>query len=127
MRGHLVQESGVRQNPSLPTLKKLAKALGVNVAALLSEPVKDDPTPSPQRYYVDFFDVFDAYRDGRLGDGWGNWGFAPERLFDAIEAARACRDRLNDQLPEGNKALGEHFGIIDRTVGHEVECVRQRS
>ena len=28
-------EGGLRKNPSLPTLKKLAKALGVNVAALL--------------------------------------------------------------------------------------------
>ena len=28
-------EAGQRKNPSLPTLKKLAKALGVNVTALL--------------------------------------------------------------------------------------------
>jgi transcriptional regulator with XRE-family HTH domain len=28
-------EAGQRKNPSLPTLKKLAKALGVHVAALL--------------------------------------------------------------------------------------------
>ena len=28
-------EAGQRKNPSLPTLKKLAKALGVNVAVLL--------------------------------------------------------------------------------------------
>jgi XRE family transcriptional regulator of biofilm formation len=28
-------ESGLKKNPSLPTLKKLAKALGVPVAALL--------------------------------------------------------------------------------------------
>ena len=28
-------EGGLRKNPSLPTLKKLAKALGVPVAALL--------------------------------------------------------------------------------------------
>jgi hypothetical protein len=78
------------------------------------------------RFYVDLFDSFDAFREGRLGDGWGAWGYDPARLFDSLDEARACRDRLNDQLPKGTKALGEHFGIIDRTVGGEIECVWQR-
>jgi hypothetical protein len=75
-----------------------------------------------RRYYVSYYDSFDALREGRLTDGWGSWGFWPEHLFDSLDEARACRDRLNDQLPEGTKALGEHFGIIDSTAGGEIEC-----
>jgi hypothetical protein len=73
---------------------------------------------------VDFFDVFDACREG-MGAGWGSWGFWPERLFDSLDEARACRDQLNAELDEGNKSAGEHWGVIDRTVCSEVECVRQ--
>lgn len=72
---------------------------------------------SSQRYYVDFYDAF---------DGWGDCGFRSERLFDSLDEARACRDRLNADLAEGNKRVGEHWEIIDRTVGCEVDCVRQR-
>jgi hypothetical protein len=73
------------------------------------------PGREPERYYVDYWDMCDR---------WGWWGSAPERLFDSIEAARAGRDRLNADLPEGNKSVGEHWGIIDRTVCAEIECPR---
>ena len=68
-----------------------------------------------QRYYVDIYDAF---------DGWGTWGCWPERLFNSIDEARACRDQLNADLAEGNKASGEHWGIIDGELGSEVDCVR---
>jgi hypothetical protein len=80
-----------------------------------------------ERYYVDYFDTFDAFREGNLGDGWGIWGFWSERLFDSLDEARACRDRLNAELAEENRALGEHYGILDGAAGREIECVmRQR-
>jgi hypothetical protein len=82
---------------------------------------------SSPRYYVDFFDACDGW--GHCFDafdgGWGEWGRWPERLFDSLDEARACRDRLNASLPGGNRSLGEHWGILDRTAG-EIECVVQR-
>jgi hypothetical protein len=71
---------------------------------------------SGQRYYVDFYDAL---------HGWGTWGFWPEHLFDSIDEARACRDQLDADLADANKSAGEHWGIIDRAVGSEVDCVRQ--
>ena len=65
------------------------------------------------RYYVDFYDAF---------DGWGEWGFDPDRLFDALEEARLCRDRLNASLDSRNKSMGEHYGIIDALSMTEIEC-----
>jgi hypothetical protein len=85
---------------------------------------------SSPRYYVDFFDAFDGWGHPfdafDLAEGWGEWGRWPECLFDSLDEARACRDRLNASLPEGNRSVGEHWGIHDRTVGHEIECVVQR-
>ena len=69
---------------------------------------------SPGRYYVDFYDAF---------DGWGGeFGFYLDRVFDALEEARTCRDNLNKDLPSGNKSMGEHYGIIDRQSMTEIEC-----
>jgi hypothetical protein len=84
---------------------------------------------SSPRYYVDYYDSFEAWGDRGGPDdqgGWGEWGRWPERLFDSLDEARACRDRFNASLPEGNRSLGEHWGIHDRTMGHEIECVVQR-
>jgi len=54
-------------------------------------------------YYVDFYDAH---------DGWGTWGFWPERLFDSIDEARACRDQLNAEACRrqqvSRRALGGH-------------------
>ena len=73
-----------------------------------------------QRYYVDYWD---------MSDWWGRWGAQPARLFDSLDEARACRDRLNDALVDDNPdaiTCGEHYGVIDRTVHAEIECVLQR-
>ncbi len=33
------------------------------------------------------------------------------------------RDRRQAGLGEGNKAAGEHYGIIDQQTGREVDCL----
>lgn len=66
-----------------------------------------------KQYYVDFYDAF---------DGWGGWGIWPERLFNDLEAARTCKEGLNRTLAIGNKSMGEHYGIISRVLGHEIDC-----
>jgi hypothetical protein len=74
----------------------------------------------PERWYVDYWD---------FSDWWGSWGFWPEHLFDSIEAARACRDRLNAELADRNPDainLGEHWGVIDREAHAEIECTLKR-
>jgi len=80
------------------------------------KPAKKIPKLTKQ-YYVDFYDAF---------DGWGGLRFVqgiwPERLFDDLEAARTCKEGLNRTLAIGNKSMGEHYGIISRVLGHEIEC-----
>jgi len=74
------------------------------------------------RYYVDLYDPLDV-----LDGCWGTWGAAPERLFDSLDEARACRDRLNaalDDDPHGRWRT--HWGIIDREAASEIECVWER-
>jgi hypothetical protein len=64
-----------------------------------------------------------------FSDWWGRWGAQPARLFESLEVARACRDRLNDALVDDNPsaiALGEHWGVIDSAVSAEIECVLPR-
>ena len=66
-----------------------------------------------KRYYVDFYDMIDE---------WGGFGFFTERLFDELpEAIKLC-DRLNSELDESNKKCGEHYGVIDGTIGIEAHC-----
>ena len=77
-----------------------------------------------KRFLVDYFDSFDAWREGDPQDGWGKFDDTPERLFDSIEEARACRDHLNAELGQGHKDCGDHWGIIDGELGREVECPR---
>lgn len=67
-----------------------------------------------KKYYVDFYDMF---------DGWGGFGFFPERLFDDLTLASKLCDELNEKLEEGNKRCGEHYGVIDSTTNREVYCV----
>ena len=66
-----------------------------------------------KRYYVDFYDMI---------DGWGTFGFFTERLSDNINDAIKLCDKLNSELPEGNKNCGEHYGVIDSTVNREIYC-----
>lgn len=47
-----------------------------------------------KRYYVDFYDMF---------DGWGGFGFFPERLFDDLTLASKLCDELNEKLEEGSQ------------------------
>lgn len=69
------------------------------------------------RYYVDFYDVF---------DGWGGvFGFYPDRLFDDLDKAQAKADELQETLNSGNVEMGEHYGVIDGTIGKEIYCTRQ--
>jgi len=66
-----------------------------------------------RRFYVDFCDMI---------DGWGEFGFFTERLFDELPEAVILCDKLNSELDESNKKCGEHYGVIDNVVGREVYC-----
>lgn len=66
-----------------------------------------------KRYYVDFYDMI---------DGWGGFGFFPERLFDDLDLAVKLCDKLNSELDKSNKECGEHFGVIDGTINREIYC-----
>ncbi len=66
-----------------------------------------------KRYYVDYYDMF---------DGWGLFGFFPERLLDDLRVASKLCDDLNEKLAEGNKQCGEHFGVIDSLTNREIYC-----
>lgn len=66
-----------------------------------------------KRYYVDFYDMI---------DGWGDFGFFTDRLFDNLPDAIKLCDELNSKLPEGNKRCGEHHGVIDSTTQREIYC-----
>ena len=63
----------------------------------------------PPRYGVCFYDAH---------DGWGTSWFDT----DDLEAARVRRDAENATLPQENKDYGEHWGVVDMIVGHEIEC-----
>ena len=71
------------------------------------------------KYYVNFYDAF---------DGWGTWGFFPDCLFDSLEEAKAKCNVLQATLDEGNKNMGEHFGVMVDRGGLYVEiyCTRRR-
>ena len=66
-----------------------------------------------KRYYVDFYDMF---------DGWGEFGFFIDRLFDDLNEAIKLCDKLNSELDKGNKSCGEHYGVIDSDINREVHC-----
>jgi hypothetical protein len=75
--------------------------------------VKTDEKGKLKRYYVDFYDMF---------DGWGSFGFFTDRLFDELDDAINCCDKLNEELAKGNKACGEHYGVMDSKTNMEVYC-----
>lgn len=66
-----------------------------------------------KRFYVDFYDMI---------DGWGIFGFFPDKLFDNLDDAIELCNNLNDELPESNKRCGEHFGVIDKNTNREIFC-----
>lgn len=66
-----------------------------------------------KRYYVDFYDMI---------DGWGDFGFFTERLFDNLSDAIDVCNRLNSELDTPNKECGEHYGVIDKITGIETYC-----
>lgn len=66
-----------------------------------------------KRYYIDFYDMI---------DGWGDFGFFLERLFDDLDLAIKTCDKLNSELDKTNKDCGEHYGVIDGTINQEVYC-----
>lgn len=65
-----------------------------------------------KKYVIDFYDAFDGWGEGRLGD------FKPGYAFDNIEdAKRACDEKMKLLEPE-NKNMGEHYSVF---VGdHEI-------
>lgn len=75
--------------------------------------VKVDDNGQMKRYYVDFYDMF---------DGWGTFGFFNDRLFEELDDAIKCCDGLNEELAKGNKACGEHYGVMDSKNNMEVYC-----
>jgi hypothetical protein len=75
--------------------------------------VKIDEKDQLKRYYVDFYDMF---------DGWGTFGFFTDRLFDILDDAIKCCNKLNEELAKGNKVCGEHYGVIDSKTNIEVYC-----
>lgn len=75
--------------------------------------VKTDEKGQMKRYYVDFYDMF---------DGWGSFGFFTDRLFDELDDAINCCNKLNEELAKGNKACGEHYGVFDSKTNMEVYC-----
>lgn len=68
-----------------------------------------------KRYIVDMYDAF---------DGWITVGMEPldEQIFSNIDEARKYRDKKNAGLDKDNIMMGEHWGIIDTEINHEVEC-----
>jgi hypothetical protein len=74
---------------------------------------KIDKKDQIKRYYVDFYDMF---------DGWGTFGFFNERLFEELNDAIKLCDKLNEELAKGNKACGEHYGVMDYNTNMEVYC-----
>ena len=66
-----------------------------------------------KKYYVDFYDMI---------DGWGDFGFFPERLFNDLGLAIKFCDKLNSELDESNKRCGEYFGVMDGKINREIYC-----
>jgi hypothetical protein len=75
--------------------------------------VKIDEKCQEKRYYVDFYDMF---------DGWGEFGFFTDRLFEELDSAIKLCDELNDKLDKGNKSCGEHYGVMDSKINREIHC-----
>lgn len=72
-----------------------------------------------KRYYVCFYDGF---------DGWGTFGFYPQRLFDEteLEEAKKLCDELQAKLNQSNKDFGEHYGVIDSKLNMEIYCTQYK-
>jgi hypothetical protein len=62
------------------------------------------------RYILSFYDMIDGWI-GELDSS------------DDLEAMMKERDRRQARLGEGNKAAGEHYGVIDQQTGREVDCL----
>jgi hypothetical protein len=62
------------------------------------------------RYILSFYDMIDGWI-GELDSS------------DDLEAMMKERDRRQAGLGEGNKAAGEHYGVIDQQTGREVDCL----
>lgn len=62
------------------------------------------------RYVLSFYDMIDGWI-GELDSS------------DDLEAMMKERDRRQAGLGEGNKAAGEHYGVIDQQTGREVDCL----
>lgn len=62
------------------------------------------------RYILSFYDMIDGWI-GELDSS------------DDLEAMIKERDRRQAGLGEGNKAAGEHYGVIDQQTGREVDCL----
>ncbi len=62
------------------------------------------------RYVLSFYDIIDGWI-GELDSS------------DDLEAMMKERDRRQAGLGEGNKAAGEHYGVIDQQTGSEVDCL----
>ncbi len=62
------------------------------------------------RYVLSFYDMIDGWI-GELDSS------------DDLETMMKERDRRQARLDEGNKAAGEHYGVIDQQTGREVDCL----
>ena len=65
-----------------------------------------------KRYHVDFYDAF---------DGWCHGVFFES---DNLEEAKKFADKKMHNLEQSNKNCGEHYGVIDRTIGREIYCTK---
>lgn len=75
--------------------------------------VKVDEKDQMKRYYVDFYGMF---------DGWGEFGFFTNKLFDELPDVIKLCDILNGKLDKENMMCGEHYGVIDSKISREVYC-----
>ncbi len=59
-----------------------------------------------KKYVIDFYDAFDGWGEGRLGD------FIPGFSFDSFEDAKHFCDEKMKILDNNNKNMGEHFSVF---------------
>ncbi len=67
-----------------------------------------------KRYLVDFYDDWEM--------AWDN---SDAMTFDSLEAAVQACNLKQAEVPEEDKEMGDHYGVIDLQTGLEVYCTRK--